>query len=98
MRPTRNLFAIADAPSYVLLAAGIGITPILSMARHLAAQNMDWQTTYATRHRDDIVFAEELRALGDRVTTHVSGESGRLDLAALLSGIAPGAAVYACGP
>jgi len=98
VRPPRNLFALADAPAYLLLAAGIGITPILSMARHLAAQDADWRMTYATRHRDDIAFADELAALGDSVTTHVSGESGRLDLPALLSALAPGTAVYACGP
>lgn len=98
VRPPRNLFALAEAPSYLLLAAGIGITPILSMARQLAAQGADWQMTYATRHRDDIAFVDELAALGDSVTMHVSGESGRLDLPALLSALAPGTAVYACGP
>jgi ferredoxin-NADP reductase len=98
VRPPRNLFALADAPSYLLLAAGIGITPILSMARHLAAQSADWQMTYATRQRDDIAFAGELGALGERVTTHVSSESGRLDLPALLAEVSPGTAVYACGP
>lgn len=98
VRPPRNLFALSDASSYLLLAAGIGITPILSMARHLAAQNADWRMTYATRHRDDIAFAGELDLLGERATTHVSGESGRPDLPALLAEVAPGTAVYACGP
>lgn len=68
------------------------------MARHLAAQDADWQMTYATRHRDDIAFADELGALGERVATHVSSESGRLDLPALFSDVVPGTAVYACGP
>ncbi|MFJ2369253.1 PDR/VanB family oxidoreductase [Microbacterium sp. NPDC087665] len=98
VRPPRNLFTLADAPAYHLLAAGIGITPILAMARHLAAEGVDWQMTYLVRRREDIAFASELAALGDRVTTHVGAESGRLDLAALYAGLDPAAAVYACGP
>lgn len=98
VRPPRNLFALSTAPSYLLVAAGIGVTPILSMARHLAAEGADWQMTYLARHREDVAFADELAALGDRATTHISSEAGRLDLVALLSGIEPGTAVYACGP
>ncbi|MGM1017867.1 MAG: PDR/VanB family oxidoreductase [Actinomycetota bacterium] len=97
-RPPRNLFALADAPAYLLLAAGIGVTPILSMARHLAARDAEWRMTYLTRHREDIAFADEFAALGDRATMHVSSEDGRLNLAELIAGIEPGTAVYACGP
>ncbi|MFF7294205.1 PDR/VanB family oxidoreductase [Microbacterium sp. NPDC008134] len=98
VRPPRNLFTLADAPAYHLLAAGIGITPILAMARHLAAEGADWRMTYLVRNRDDVAFDEELAAFGDRVDLHVSAESGRLDLAELCAGLAPGTAVYACGP
>jgi ferredoxin-NADP reductase len=98
VRPPRNLFTLAAAPSYLLLAAGIGITPILSMARHLAAEGADWRMTYLARRREDLAFTDELATLGDRATTHISTEAGRLDLATLLAGIAPGTAVYACGP
>lgn len=98
VRPPRNLFALSEAPAYLLLAAGIGITPILAMARHLAAEGADWRMSYLARRKDDIAFSAELEALGDRVTTHVSSELGRLDLAGLLAGIEPGTAVYACGP
>lgn len=98
VRGPRNLFALTEAPSYLLLAAGIGITPILSMARHLVAQDVDWRMTYLTRHSDDVAFADELIALGERATTHISSDAGRLDLGAVLAGVAPGTAVYACGP
>lgn len=98
VRPPRNLFTLTPASSYLLLAAGIGITPILSMARHLAATDADWRMTYLVRQCDDIAFADDLAALGDRATTHVSGDAGRLDVAALLAQTAPGTAVYACGP
>lgn len=98
VRPPRNLFALDDARAYLLLAAGIGITPILAMARHLASEGADWRMTYLVRQREEIAFSADLAGLGDRVTTHVSAEAGRIDLAAALAGIGPGTAVYACGP
>lgn len=98
VRPPRNMFELGDAASYLLIAAGIGITPILAMARHLAATDADWRMIYAVRTPADAAFAEELAALGDRVTVHASADAGRLDLAALLGGLAPGTDVYSCGP
>ncbi len=98
VRPPRNLFELGDASSYLLLAAGIGITPILAMARHLAAKGADWRLVYAVRNPGDAAFADELAAFGDRVTVHASTEHGRLDLAALIGGLRPGTDVYSCGP
>lgn len=98
VRPPRNLFALGDAPAHLLLAAGIGVTPILAMARHLASTGGDWRMIVAARTRADVAFADEIAALGDRARVHVSGEDGRLDLAAVLAGIAQGTDVYACGP
>jgi ferredoxin-NADP reductase len=98
VRPPRNLFSLGEAASYLLLAAGIGVTPILAMARHLAAEGADWRMVYLTRFRDDVAFAPELRALGERALVHVSTDDGRLDLDALISGLEPGTDVYACGP
>lgn len=98
VRPPRNLFPLSDAKRHLLLAAGIGITPILSMARRLASTDADWRLVYAVRNRSDIAFADELAALGDHVRVHVSAESGRLDLTALLADLAPGTDVSACGP
>ena len=98
VRPPRNLFELGDAASYLLLAAGVGITPILAMARHLAATGADWRLIYAVRTPGDAAFTEELAALGDRVTVHASAASGRLDLGALLGGLEPGTDVYSCGP
>jgi ferredoxin-NADP reductase len=98
VRPPRNLFAVEDAASYLLLAAGIGITPILAMARHLAARAADWRMVYAVRNRADVAFAADLDELGDRVRVHVSRDTGRLDLGELVAGLDAGTAVYACGP
>ncbi len=98
VRPPRNLFALGDASSYLLLAAGIGITPILSMARHLAATGADWRLVYLARSRDDVAFQQELAVFGDRASTHISRERGRLDASQLLHGLTADTDVYACGP
>lgn len=98
VRPPRNLFPLGEADGYLLLAAGIGITPILAMARHLAAAGEDWRMVYAVRHRSDAAFTDELGKWGDRVRVHVSSEAGRLDLPATLAGLTSGTDVYACGP
>ena len=98
VRPPRNMFPLDDAPHHLLLAAGIGITPMLAMARQLAARGEDWSLVYLVRDRQDAAFTEELAALGDRARIHVGAEQGRLDLAELVSGIAPGTRISACGP
>jgi ferredoxin-NADP reductase len=98
VRPPRNLFRLGEAEHHLLLAAGIGITPILAMARHLQGLGADWRMAYLAREADDVAFRDELAALGDRVRVHVSSESGRLDLAGALRSLEPGTDVYACGP
>ncbi|WP_395638622.1 PDR/VanB family oxidoreductase [Pseudolysinimonas sp.] len=98
VRPPRNLFPLGPADRYLLLAAGIGITPILAMARHLAVAAADWRMISLARRRDDVAFAAELAGFGERVSVHLSGEQGRLDLGAVLAGLPTGTDVYACGP
>ncbi|GGH46881.1 PDR/VanB family oxidoreductase [Microbacterium album] len=98
VRSPRNMFPLADARSYLLLAGGIGITPMLAMARELAARNADWRLLYLVRTRNDVAFAEELAGFGERVQVHVSGESSRIDIAEVLGSLAAGTDVYACGP
>jgi ferredoxin-NADP reductase len=98
VRPPRNIFALDDAESYLLLSAGIGITPILSMGRALAARGADWRWIHLARTREDVPFADGLAALGPSVTIHISGERGRLDLVSRLRDVAAGTDVSACGP
>ncbi len=59
----------AELPSHLLfLAAGSGITPLMSLTRELAARGMPVQTTllYWARHRSDLCFLSELKALAAR--------------------------------
>ncbi|MEP6501769.1 MAG: PDR/VanB family oxidoreductase [Betaproteobacteria bacterium] len=99
----RNHFALAaDARHSLLLAGGIGITPILSMAEHLAAAGDDFSLHYSVRSADRAAFVDRLcdGAFGGRA--HVHRDDGdvaqRVDLARLLERPGPGRHVYVCGP
>ena len=98
----------------LLLGAGIGITPLMSMLRHLADRGDPRPVTlvWSNRTRDDILFAEELEhmrsALPGLRVHHVltreegwAGPKGRLDkdlLERLLGGVDRGCHVFLCGP
>ncbi len=96
----RNLFALDPAHQRVLLVAGgIGITPIYAMAQAAQRAGLDWQLVACARSLSRLAFAEEIKALGaDRVHLHGDLEAGGLiDLAPWLDG-QPWDGVYACGP
>ncbi|MFJ3799542.1 PDR/VanB family oxidoreductase [Streptomyces sp. NPDC090088] len=94
-----NRFPLVPAPGYLLLAGGIGVTPLLPMARALAAGGLPWRLVLGARDRSRLAYAEELTALGgDRVRLVAQDEAGLPDLAAELAATPPGHAVYACGP
>jgi len=99
VRGPRNRFRLVDAPSYLLLAGGIGITPIVAMARQLAAENADWTLVYGGRSRTSMAFQEELGALdAARVQLVPEDVAGRPDFAGLIENVPPGTAIYCCGP
>jgi ferredoxin-NADP reductase len=94
----RNLFPVLPAREYLLLAAGIGITPILAIAHQLERAGADWSMNFAVGSAERIPFQDELAAFGVRVTVNSPDRAGRLDLAALLAEPRAGVAVYTCGP
>ena len=96
----KNLFELQwQAPAHLLIAGGIGITPIVGMALALARRSSSLRMLYAARSSGELAFAEPLRlALGERLVTF-AGESGqRLDIAAGLAGLPPDGLAYVCGP
>ena len=99
----RNHFALdpADEES-VLVAGGIGITPIWCMVQHLEAEGRRWQLHYGARSRARAAFLpelEQLEAAGPgRVHLAFSDEDGRLDIPAIVDSAGPGTGVYCCGP
>lgn len=99
VRGPRNHFELVPAPAYLLLAGGIGVTPLYSMAQALADRGADWQMIYGARDEASMSFREELSALGsDHVTFMDESISGRPDFAQMLDQAPVGAAVYCCGP
>ncbi|MEZ5748784.1 MAG: PDR/VanB family oxidoreductase [Caenibius sp.] len=94
----RNNFPLVDAELYLLVAGGIGITPLLAMARELEAQGKHWRLLYGGRNRATMAFAEELATYGDKVNICPEDEFGLLDLAAFLGAAEPGKVVFCCGP
>lgn len=87
------------APHYLLLAGGIGITPIYGMAKALKARGASLRVVYGARSRGLMAFADELTALlgGDLVLRDNSaGEF--IDLAAEFAALPPDAECYLCGP
>ncbi|MEV0685170.1 PDR/VanB family oxidoreductase [Nocardia sp. NPDC050378] len=93
IRGPRNAFTFVEtAPSYLFVAAGIGITPILPMVRAAGARG---RLVYLGRSRDTMPFLDELPATCE---IRPDDEVGTSDIPALLATAAPGAAVYVCGP
>ncbi len=98
IRGPRNAFDFIAAPSYLFVAAGIGITPILPMVRAAARARARWQLVYLGRSRATMPFLDELAVLGGRVDIRPDDEFGTPDVGALIGRATPGAAIYVCGP
>jgi ferredoxin-NADP reductase len=81
-----------------LVAAGIGITPILPMMRHVDRLGVDWSMVYAGRSRDSLPFLDEVASHGQRVEIRTDDCQGVPTAAQLLGDCPDGTAVYACGP
>lgn len=80
------------------IAGGIGITPILPMARLAESLGVPWSLRFVGGQRSNLPFLDELSAWGDKVRLHTSGEHGRPTAAELLDGVDEQTAVYLCGP
>ena len=95
----RNSFPLVPAGSYLFVAGGIGITPILPMVAQAELLGADWRLLYGGRTRASMAFLDELAGHGDRVQVVPQDEGGlRRHLAGFLGEPRPGTPVYACGP
>ncbi|MGW4488321.1 PDR/VanB family oxidoreductase [Amycolatopsis sp. NPDC004368] len=99
VRGPRNNFRLVDAPRYLFIAGGIGITPILPMIESVERAGAEWSLVYGARSRGNMAYAGDLvEAYRDGVTLVPEDTHGRIDLAGLLAGVGPETAVYVCGP
>jgi ferredoxin-NADP reductase len=96
----KNLFRLEeDAAHVVLIAAGIGITPMVTMADRLKALGQSYEIHYAGRSRQHMALTERLvQDHADKLTLYVKAEGHRMDLASVLASVNPSWRVYACGP
>jgi vanillate O-demethylase ferredoxin subunit len=100
--PPRNHFPLHPAARSLLLAGGIGVTPLLCMAQRLAAIGADFTLHYCTRSPERTAFRDEIAASGfaGRVRLHHDNgpPSQKLNLQKVLAQPDPGTALYVCGP
>lgn len=102
--PPRNNFKLDDtAPRSVLLAGGIGVTPMFSMLQHLVARGRPVEFIYCARSRQDAAFIDAIEALagehGVSLTIHFDDERGGPPYVhGLLEGKGADTHYYCCGP
>jgi cytochrome P450/ferredoxin-NADP reductase len=94
----RNHFRLVDAPAYLFIAGGIGITPLLPMIAAAEAAGREWQLVYGGRQRASMAFLDELAPYGRKVIVWPQDEHGHLPLDDLLGQPRAGTSVYCCGP
>ena len=86
-------------PEYLLLAGGIGITPIYTHALALARGTAPFRVLYAARGKADFALAGELREqIGERLELFADEDGARVDFAAEIGKLAPNGEAYMCGP
>lgn len=95
-----NLFALTPGRAErLLVAGGIGVTPIYAHALALSSMGAAFRVVYAARRREDLAFADALHGrIGDRLETFVSADGRRIDLTAEFARLPPGGEAYVCGP
>ncbi|MYM88681.1 2Fe-2S iron-sulfur cluster binding domain-containing protein [Rugamonas sp. FT82W] len=98
----KNHFPLADAEQSLLLAGGIGVTPILAMAEALSARGAAFQMHYCVRSPERTAFRERIAAAPFAAQVHFHYDSGdtaqKLDLPALLAQLDRKTHIYLCGP
>jgi vanillate O-demethylase ferredoxin subunit len=101
IEPPKNEFPLREAPGCaVLVAGGIGVTPLVSMAAERIAALAPVRMHYAGRSHELMAFVPELRQLlGNALRLHADAEAGTpLDIEALLDGCGEADQLYVCGP
>jgi len=95
----RNTFPLPDADRYHFVAGGIGVTPIIPLARAAVERRAEVRVTYCGRTAPSMALTADLLAVGCDVTLHADDERGLVDLAALVEEAAAcDATIVACGP
>jgi ferredoxin-NADP reductase len=100
IRGPKNHFRLDEkADEYVLIAGGIGITPIIAMADRLKRLGKPYTLHYAGRSRRTMAFLDRLAAdHGERLQVYPKDEGRRLSIDGAIGTPRPGRQIYGCGP
>lgn len=101
--PRNHFQLVEDAAATVLIAGGIGITPLWCMVQHLAAVQAPWELHYACRTRDAAAFLPEIKqACAGTGHLHLwcddEHDGQQIDVASIIRAARPDAHLYCCGP
>ncbi|QGU05168.1 PDR/VanB family oxidoreductase [Corynebacterium comes] len=98
----RNLMTIAEEGAHhVLVAGGIGITPMLSLSRYMDVRGISFELHYYARSEEEAAFLPILtEKCPDKLHTHlgVDRDTQGKNLASMVDGLPEGTHLYVCGP
>ena len=96
----QNHFPLSlTAPGYLLLAGGIGVTPLVLMAQTLADRGAQVRLVQGARTADELAYGDLLRAaLGERLVQVVDERGETIDFAGEIAALPAGGQLYVCGP
>lgn len=100
--PRNNFKLSSDANRHLLIAGGIGITPLMSMLEDLSANSRSFELHYCCRSSDRAAFKERLNELDGNGQIHFHFDNGNLNeslsVSELLKQHPEGTHLYYCGP
>jgi ferredoxin-NADP reductase len=97
--PANNFPLEAASKPVVLLAGGIGVTPLVSMAAELTARSHPFRFHYAGRSREQLALLPAIADLvGNNLSIHTDDVSGLFDVVGLMSALRNDEPLYCCGP
>jgi ferredoxin-NADP reductase len=95
----QNYFELSQAaPAYLLIAGGIGITPLHGMAFALRRRGVPFRLVYGGRRRDEMAYLAELAELGPACAVFADADGAQIDLAAEIARLPARGEAYVCGP
>ena len=99
VRGPRNHFSLVEAPRYLFLGGGIGITPLVPMMQDAERRGVPFQLVYGGRSRRTMAFLDEIERYGpDRCRIVTEDEQGYPDFVGIVRAAPADTAVYCCGP
>jgi len=99
-QPTNDFPLVPSDRTIVLLAGGIGVTPIMTMAATMRSKGYPFRFIYAGRSRSQLAFLREVETIsGTALQVHADDEAGRVyDVRGLMASLTDREPLYLCGP